>query len=513
MASQSSRSDPEYWLLGKPECKLSFARLPRGLDVLNLVQFHHLNGKTNQECYKGACEAAIEIWKRAHIPNQRIDSCIRKLSKLHEQYLALKKNRKRANERDKMKEEMLKADLEGLFDIATKDAMMAIKEEEDKEFLRMQREDVFSYSMGSADQITAAKENRKRQREEKAIMKKIRYDEREQKITRAAATAELSSTSSSQESSNDEYQPPASMSVDVDTIFSQGKRSKNVFQDPRLVGALDRVNLPDRGAVFVAGAVAQALGHNISNFTMSRSSVRRSRRTGREALATNEKDKSLNGPFLLHWDGKLLPDIDGSKATVDRIAVLVTGNGDEKLLGIPKIERGTGEAQAKACLDTLEKWGISQQVQGLVFDTTASNTGLHKGTCIKIEKAFGRQLIWIACRHHIMEVVLSDVFSCVFGPTASPHTSIFKRFQKKWPSINQDSYDAATDELFCDPITRKLRLEMLEYLPHALKKQQPRDDYKEFLYLSLIFLGGGNKHEVSARQFFEVYCNLKFKSA
>ena len=35
--------------------------------------------------------------------------------------------------------EMLKADLEGLFDIATKDAMMAIKEEEDKMFLRMQR--------------------------------------------------------------------------------------------------------------------------------------------------------------------------------------------------------------------------------------------------------------------------------------------------------------------------------------------------------------------------------------
>ena len=56
--------------------------------------------------------------------------------------------------------EMLKADLEGLFDIATKDAMMAIKEEEDKMFLRMQR-DIFSYSMGSVDQITAAKENGK----------------------------------------------------------------------------------------------------------------------------------------------------------------------------------------------------------------------------------------------------------------------------------------------------------------------------------------------------------------
>ena len=52
-----------------------------------------------------------------------------------------------------------------------------------------------------------------------------------------------------------------------------------------------------------------------------------------------EKECSLAGPLLLHWDGKMLPDIDGSKENVDRIAAIVTGNGQEKLLTIPKMER------------------------------------------------------------------------------------------------------------------------------------------------------------------------------
>jgi len=69
---------------------------------------------------------------------------------------------------------------------------------------------------------------------------------------------------------------------------------------------------------------------------------------------------------------------------VDRIAVIVTGNGQEKLLGIPKMDRGTGEAQVNACIEVIEKWNLRSQIKGLVFDTTASNTGLHKGARVRI---------------------------------------------------------------------------------------------------------------------------------
>lgn len=78
----------------------------------------------------------------------------------------------------------------------------------------------------------------------------------------------------------------------------------------------------------------------------------------------------------MHWDCKLLPDITGKKETVDRIAVVITDDGEEILLGVPKIGSGTGKEQAEACLSTLNDWGLQNRVRGLVFDTTACNTGL-----------------------------------------------------------------------------------------------------------------------------------------
>src|SRR4051812_20490602 len=101
-------------------------------------------------------------------------------------------------------------------------------------------------------------------------------------------------------------------------------------------------------------------------------------------------------PMLLHWDGKLLPDITGHKETVDRIAVLVTGAGEEILLGVPQICRGTGKEQADACVSSVNDWSLKNQIRGLVFDTTASNTGLKNGACTLIEKSIGQELAWMA---------------------------------------------------------------------------------------------------------------------
>jgi len=124
-----------------------------------------------------------------------------------------------------------------------------------------------------------------------------------------------------------------------------------------VAGALDRVKIPDRGATYVTGTVSKVLGHDISSVTLSRSSIGRSRCRNREKQASVEQEFIHNTPLLLHWDGKLLPNITGSKETVDRIAVLVTGGGEEMLLGVPKIGRGTGKQQAEACLTTFDEWG------------------------------------------------------------------------------------------------------------------------------------------------------------
>ena len=52
-------------------------------------------------------------------------------------------------------------------------------------------------------------------------------------------------------------------------------------------------------------------------------------------------------PLTIHWDGKLLEDITGEEV-VDRLPVLVSGNGVDQLLGVPKLSSGTGENTSAA---------------------------------------------------------------------------------------------------------------------------------------------------------------------
>ena len=257
-----------------------------------------------------------------------------------------------------------------------------------------------------------------------------------------------------------------------------------------VVSSLDRVNISDRRALFVVGTVAQALGHSLKDLLLSYSTIRRERRSVREALTTVDKvDFSPDDSLLLHWDGKLLPDINGGKKKVDRIAILVTGGGVEKLMGVPKIDRGTGEQQADACMKAIKDWKLEELVQGLDFDTTSFNTGFI-GACTIIEQNLDRNLIWIACRHHVFEVMLSTIFMTAFGSSGGPEVGIFNRFQKQWPAINKEVFTIGNEELYNCDFFLKLREEMVVYYGEAIKGQQPMDDYLELLSLCLIFLGG-----------------------
>src|SRR5215469_12909813 len=93
--AENTRSSAEVWLLGKGMNKLSNARLPTCSDVLRLVQYHHHSeAQTLRKSYNIACEEVLKVWERAQIPIQRIDSCVRKLTRLYEEYITLKKNRK-----------------------------------------------------------------------------------------------------------------------------------------------------------------------------------------------------------------------------------------------------------------------------------------------------------------------------------------------------------------------------------------------------------------------------------
>ena len=120
---------------------------------------------------------------------------------------------------------------------------------------------------------------------------------------------------------------------------------------------LDRVNVTDRKATMVIAAVAKNLGNDLEKVTLSRSTVRRARKSNRQSYARQKRnDFAPNAPLLLHWDGKMLPGLTRVHADREnRVAVLVTWKINEMLLGVPNIRSGTGKDHANVCIELLYK--------------------------------------------------------------------------------------------------------------------------------------------------------------
>lgn len=109
-----------------------------------------------------------------------------------------------------------------------------------------------------------------------------------------------------------------------------------------------------------------------------------------------------------------------------------------KILGVPIISDSTGSSQHDAVVKVLQDWDVLPLVIGLVFDTTASNTGRFKGCATSLEKTRGCAVLWFACRHHVFEIHVQHVAEEIIGKRNQPSETIFKRYQKESPELNQE---------------------------------------------------------------------------
>lgn len=107
------------------------------------------------------------------------------------------------------------------------------------------------------------------------------------------------------------------------------------------------------------------------------------------------------------------------------------------MLGVPKIDSGTGQAQANAVFKSLCDWNLESHIIGMCFDTTSSNTGLKSGACTLLEEKLGRTLLNLACRHHVLELLAKAAFDNCFGSSTSPNVPMFEKFKSAWSSIDK----------------------------------------------------------------------------
>lgn len=303
-------------------------------------------------------------------------------------------------------------------------------------------------------------------------------------------------------------QPGTSQQAEIDCHPSapkpsKSKRARKDMLTARLSAALDKCKISDRDAVHILTACVEAVSLNPNDFVINRTSIKRARETFRKNTSMDVKSKfyEMNLNFVVvHWDSKILPDITG-KYKVDRLPVIATAPNVEQLLGVPELSSGTGREMASAVYDILQEWSLLDIVQAVVFDTTASNTGRLNGACHLLEQKLERDVLHLACRHHIYEIVLQGVFHEIqVSPSTGPDIPLFKRFKNMWKDIDQTQFSTWLSDADLTEILKDDANEILAYAKSKIKDDLPRDDYREFLELILIFLGETPTRGIHFRQ-------------
>lgn len=263
----------------------------------------------------------------------------------------------------------------------------------------------------------------------------------------------------------------------------------------KVVEALDNCQITIRQSIQIIAAVADALGHDLETLILNTASFHKIRKEIRKKKAESIKKlfntEQIN--FLeAQWDGKLLPDSPDSKKKVDRVSILVTAPNDlVQIIDVPKLDHGTGVLQADSIYKALDNWNLTTLVEAVCCDTTNSNLGPKGGAAVLLEKKLNKDLLYLACRHHIMEVILKACFTLKTGATTEPEVPMFKRFQKEWDAVDQSNFKSGISELH--PLLLPEVENKINFIKEYLKIKMPRSDFKEFLELCLIFLGNQKK--------------------
>ena len=504
-----TRSKTQIWLVGQTRSELPHNVLPTTGDVIRTFFHHHKTlKKTVPESCKIVSDGLIEIWNRARIPTTYLPHIVAKLRSVVDKYGAIKKNKGRASNAQQTLEKEFTSNGNKLFDIAHRDAETLCKIIGDKLFLEDQR-GCRKMILGGIDTELSAREDRAEQRrkvqEERQVKEKVR------KVENASASYQSDDSDSEELDKDDDvgfeieiplyYHKQLSATDDCSQSCAAGKKPdfiQEMLSSQDVSSALDRINLSDRKFTILAAAIAKASKEDLNDVALSRSTVHRKRLQSRAKNDMHIREQFLSRnkpPLLVHWDGKVMLDstnLENRHSNTDRLAVVVTGRDIDKILGIAKIPSGTGQAQANATFQLLHLWELTDDIVGMCFDTTASNTGVNSGACVLLQKLLGRNLMYFACRHHMHEVIIGEVFTVLFGPTRGPNVGLFERFSKFWVHIDRSRYKPLDDARLDSPLLQQLRDAVCLFLKQFLLHDTsylPREDYKEMITLCLLLLG------------------------
>ena len=320
-------------------------------------------------------------------------------------------------------------------------------------------------------------------------------------IRKGESSVLVSENASSESELDNEWEPPLRFQRQLSKKAEHLTLKLPAKTLPRLLaGTSTSTKTSIRKELKLVATIIESGGGDLADVSLSATTIHRQRKeatTSRAAEVRKEikKHKGMKerGDYFVavHWDGKIIQIMTGE--TEDRLAIAISSPNliQGQFLASPVIPDGTGLAMANCVYQIIGEYELLSDVQALVFDTTASNTGKWKGSVSRFEKMLDRAVLWLACRHHIPELHIKHANEVIRGETDGPDDKLFKTFKKQFPAF--DLVERSVWE-WPDNINdwrhEKAREVLLWAEFHMQHATWPREDYRELLELVTVYLGG-----------------------
>ena len=508
----SLKSDFNVWLVGS--CQPENVRedshykdqLPTKGQVLRHLFFLKkttLKGRPLQDVVAEVCGKVMDIWYLAKIPSLGEKQVKRNLEKMFNNWRLLQKNMKKVTEKEVKNRGDFSDQMDCIFDIACPDWEKRIKQdrlkdddekEEDLTFLQDQRSDrrlflgEFSAHYGEAfvDKMSRLASSENQEQAEEDRQDQVRKDHKKRK---EEAMIDIDDNNNK----DSEFQVNVKKAKRSDTVILEMPRK--ILAAPGICQMLDRTKQSTRAAVGNIATIIKAAGGDLDEFDLSATTVWNTRNAKRkEELEKFYSNFQPPKHSVVGWDGKVVKEVMGSVGSVEYLAVVLSGAPnmvEGKMLEVEEISDGTGKTQCDTTLAVLKACKATDSVRALVFDTTASNSGVRKGAASRLMQELDRPLMWFECRHHMAELFIKPTWILLFGVDNSPEWSDFGLFQKMAPYIRKEEMILLTVSPGLEQDLKEKSVELLTKLlkePNK-KKQFPTDSYRQMVELTLAVLG------------------------
>ena len=216
----------------------------------NFSFYHRVQKLTIVDSAKQIYTNLVPFWIKSRLPIRQKQHVIRMIKNLYEQHVKLMKNFRRSTDKDKQNQKEYTDKLEKMFDISHANSDKIIRNEEDKQFLMLQRSSRTGV-IGPADKKLAIREKKSALR----IVREKLFEQRiaKHKINRCKNIGEFEEDEAEEDNEYEDFIGEGEDVVIIDAR-KKGKEQKQIMSNS-VAAVLDRTGTSIRKSTMITASV------------------------------------------------------------------------------------------------------------------------------------------------------------------------------------------------------------------------------------------------------------------